>query len=271
MILVWLVIRFFMKSVVVRPVVGIGEVAARVGQGDFSAQTDVHSLDEIGHLALRINQMVDELREKFHLQKFVSRQTIDAVKKSTLDGVKLGGERKVATVFFSDIRGFTSYSENVEPERVVTMLNKCLATQAQIVKEYKGDIDKYVGDELVAVFEGADMVKNAVRGAIAVQKAMRKELGAEATEDINVGIGINTGDMIMGAMGSEDRMDYTVIGDNVNLGARLCSAAKPGQILLAHSSAEHILDDPEFSLRKLEPISVKGKVHPIIVYEVVCT
>jgi class 3 adenylate cyclase len=269
MILVWLVIRFFMKSVVVGPVVGIGEVAARVGQGDFSVQSDVHSIDEIGHLARRINQMVDELREKFHLQKFVSRQTIDAVKKSNLEGVKLGGERKVATVFFSDIRGFTSYSENVEPEKVVTMLNRCLAMQARIVKEYKGDIDKFVGDELVAVFEGQEMVKNAVRAAIEVQKAMKQALEAEGAETINVGIGINTGDMIMGAMGSEERMDYTVIGDNVNLGARLCSTAKPGQILLAYSSAHHILEDSEFSLRKLDPLAVKGKAQPIIVYEVV--
>ena len=271
MILVWLVIRFFMKSVVVNPVVGIGEVAARVGQGDFTVQSDVHSLDEIGHLARRINQMVDELREKFHLQKFVSRQTIDAVRNSALEGVKLGGERKVATVFFSDIRGFTSYSEKVEPERVVAMLNRCLATQAKIVKEYEGDIDKYVGDELVAVFEGQDMVKNAVRAAIAVQKAMREALGVEGAENINVGIGINTGEMIMGAMGSDERMDYTVIGDNVNLGARLCSAANPGQVLLAYSSAEYILRDPEFTLRKLEPIAVKGKVQPVVVYEVVRT
>jgi adenylate cyclase len=184
--------------------------------------------------------MVHELREKCHLQKFVSRQTIDAVRKSTLEGVKLGGERKIATVFFSDIRGFTSYSENVEPERVVTMLNKCLATQAQIVKECTGDIDKYVGDELVAVFEGPDMVKNAVRAAIRVQNAMHETLHIEVKEDISVGIGINTGEMIMGAMGSKERMNCTVIGDNVNLAARLCSAAKPGQILLAQSSTEHL-------------------------------
>lgn len=269
MILVWLVIRFFMKSVVVEPVVGIGEVAARVGQGDFSVQSDVTSSDEIGHLARRINQMVDELREKFHLQKFVSRQTIDAVKKSTVEGVKLGGERKIATVFFSDIRGFTSYSEKVEPERVVAMLNRCLAVQAKIVKEYKGDIDKYVGDELVAVFEGEDMVSNAVRAAIAVQSAMREALKVEGAENINVGIGINSGEMVMGAMGSEERMDYTVIGDNVNLGARLCSAAKPGQILIADSSVEYIRNVTQFELRKLEPISVKGKTQPIIVYEVV--
>jgi class 3 adenylate cyclase len=269
MVLVWLVIRFFMKSVVVKPVVWIGEVAARVGQGDFSAQADVRSLDEIGNLAKRINQMVHELREKFHLQKFVSRQTVDAVRRSTIEGVKLGGERKLATVFFSDIRGFTSISEKVEPERVVSMLNTCLAHQAAIVGQFNGDIDKYVGDEVVAVFEGPDMVADAVRAALMIQRTIRELFPADDKDIIAVGVGINTGEMIMGAMGSEERMDYTVIGDNVNLGARLCNAAKSGQILLSQVSAEYISKNAEFELKKLEPISVKGKEQPIVVYEVV--
>ena len=267
-LLVWLVIRYFMRSVVLKPVLGIGDVASRVGQGDFSAQASVGSLDEIGRLASRINQMVVELREKFHLQKFVSKQTVDAVKKSTLNGVKLGGERKTATVFFSDIRGFTAFSEQVEPERVVAMLNQCLASQAAIVKEFGGDIDKYVGDELVAVFEGPEMVSNAVRAAVKIQKELERILSADEHDTIKIGIGINTGEMVMGAMGSEERMDYTVIGDNVNLGARLCSAAKPGQILISQFSAQHLHNDAEFTLNRLEPLAVKGKEQPVEVYEV---
>jgi adenylate cyclase len=258
-----------MKTLVVGPVLGIEDVAARVGKGDFTAQAEVRSLDEIGSLAHRINQMVNELREKFHLQKFVSQQTVDAVKKSTIEGIKLGGERKSATVFFSDIRGFTAYSERVEPERVVSMLNRCLSTQAGIVKEFGGDIDKYVGDELVAVFEGTDMVKRAVRAAIKIQKELLTRVHIDDKATIKIGIGINTGEMIMGAMGSEERMDYTVIGDSVNLGARLCSAAHPGQILLSHMSAEYIQNDPELRLRRLDPLSVKGKERSIEVYEVI--
>jgi class 3 adenylate cyclase len=266
---VWMVIRFFMKSLVVGPVLGIEDVAARVGKGDFTAQAKIGSLDEIGSLAKRINQMVNELREKFHLQKFVSQQTVDAVKKSTIEGIKLGGERKSATVFFSDIRGFTAYSEKFEPERVVSMLNRCLSTQAMIIKEFGGDIDKYVGDELVAVFEGTDMVRRAVLAAIKIQKELLKRVHLDDKATIKIGIGINTGEMIMGAMGSEERMDYTVIGDSVNLGARLCSAAEPGQILLSHMSAQHIPNDPELRLRRLDPISVKGKERSVDVYEVI--
>ncbi|MGA9408482.1 MAG: HAMP domain-containing protein, partial [Bacteroidota bacterium] len=156
--LVWFVLRIFMKRVVVHPIGNIGEVAQRVGQGDFSATATVQSKDEIGDLADRINQMIIGLRERFHLQKFVSQQTVDAIRQADSMGVKLGGERKIATVFFSDVRGFTSFSEKVEPERVVAMLNSILSRQTAIVKKYGGDIDKFVGDELVAVFWGDDMV-----------------------------------------------------------------------------------------------------------------
>lgn len=265
LLLVWGVIRLFMQSVVVKPVQVIEQVATRVGEGDFSVHAQVASRDEIGNLAKRINEMVQGLRERFHLQKFVSRQTVEAIRRSDLQGVRLGGERKQATVFFSDIRGFTAYSERVEPERVVTMLNHCLSRQSAIVRKNGGDIDKYVGDELVAVFEGDKMVENAVRAALEVQEDIQRNRGEEP---IGLGIGINTGEMVMGAMGSDERMDYTVIGDNVNLGSRLCGAARQGQILIAESSASFIQDHPEFELLPLEPLHVKGKQAPVKVFQV---
>jgi class 3 adenylate cyclase len=266
-LLVWLVLRLFMKHVVVHPIGNIGDVAQRVGRGDFSATAVVQSKDEIGDLANRINEMIVGLRERFHLQKFVSQQTVDAVRQADSMGVKLGGERKTATVFFSDVRGFTSFSEKVEPERVVAMLNSILSRQTDIVKKYGGDIDKFVGDELVAVFLGEEMVKRAVECALEIQQTMN-DVSATAGEDVGIGIGINTGEMVMGAMGSEDRMDFTVIGDSVNLGARLCSAAKRGQILLSGNSAEHLAGANSIHLMKLDPIRVKGKEQPIEIFEV---
>jgi len=267
-LLVWIVIRYFMKSVVVQPVQNIEKVAARVGKGDFTAQTDVRSNDEIGSLAQHINDMVKGLRERFHLEKFVSQQTVRAVRSADEEGIRLGGERKIATVFFSDIRGFTAYSEKVDPERVVRMLNNCLSRQATIIKHYGGDIDKYVVDEMVAVFEGTAMVERAVRAALDIQSSLKDSLEEVDRTIINIGIGIHTGEMVMGAMGSPERMDYTVIGDNVNLGARLCSAAKGGQILLSESSAKHLNSTNEYHLTPLEPIMVKGKEAPIKIYEV---
>ena len=265
---VYLALRYFMRTVVVRPVQLIEGVAHRVGKGDLSANADVSSKDEIGNLARRINEMVQGLRERFHLQKFVSQGTVDAVRLADQSGVKLGGVRKTATVFFSDIRGFTAYSEKVSPERVVTMLNHCLTRQSSIVRKYGGDIDKYVGDELVAVFVGDKMVENAVRAAIDIQKEMRDNATVEDRNVLNIGIGINTGDMVMGAMGSDERMDFTVIGDNVNLGARLCSAAKAGQVLISEFSAKLVSGTDAFRLRELEPMNVKGKQDALKVFEV---
>lgn len=265
--LVWLVLRIFMKLVVVKPINVIGEAAMEVGRGNFSAAADVHSNDEIGDLAKRFNAMIQGLRERFHLEKFVSRQTVDFIKKADERGVKLGGERKKATVFFSDVRGFTAYTEKVEPEHVVKLLNALFSRQAEIVKKYGGDIDKYVGDELVAVFQCDNMVEKAVRCAVEIQQAM-KNLHAELGEEISIGIGINTGEMVMGAMGSEERMDFTVIGDVVNLGARLCSAAERGQVLISEQTAEYLFNNSFFHLTKLEPMKVKGKESFIQVYEV---
>lgn len=265
-LLVWLVLRIFMKVVVVTPIGSLGSVVREVGNGNFSVSSNVTSNDEIGELGTRINEMIVGLRERFHLQKFVSQQTVDYVQRASAMGVKLGGERKTATVFFSDVRGFTAFSEKVEPERVVAMLNSILSRQAAIVKKYGGDIDKYVGDELVAVFQGEQMVRQAVLCSIEIQRMMCS-IPELIGDDIAIGIGINTGEMVMGAMGSEDRMDFTVIGDAVNLGARLCSAAGRGQIIVSEFAAAYIANDPEIRLTRLEPIRVKGKEKEIAIFE----
>ena len=154
------------------------------------------------------------------------------------------------------------------PNASSLMLNSILSRQTAIVKKYGGDIDKFVGDELVAVFLGNKMVKRAVECAMEIQQTMN-DVASTAGEDVGIGIGINTGEMVMGAMGSEERMDFTVIGDSVNLGARLCSAAKRGQILLSGSSADYIVKrNNSIQLVKLDPISVKGKEQPIEIFEV---
>jgi len=261
---------FIFSGGISKPILEVGRVAQIVGKGNFSTMVPkLKSGDEIAELGNRMNEMIIGLRERFELQKFVSGNTIDAIKRADVDGIKLGGTREVATVFFSDIRGFTAFSEKVEPEIVIEMLNKYLREQARLVKKYGGDIDKYVGDELVAVFKGNDMVDNAMKCAVEIHQKIT-ELNSGATNwDIAVGIGINSGDMIMGAMGSEERMDYTVLGDNVNLGARLCSAATKNQTIISSSSYNMIQNKEIFSISPLEPIKVKGKDKPLTIYEVV--
>jgi adenylate cyclase len=183
---------------------------------------------------------------------------------NNLSSVEPGGERKEVTVFFSDVRGFTRWSEKRAPEEVIDMLNTCLRFQADIVKEFGGDVDKFVGDELVAVFEGEKKEANAVNAAIKILQTMGSVMGQHP--DIAIGVGINTGEVVMGAVGSRDRMDYTVIGNHVNLGARLCSNAKPGQILVSQPVFERL--ERRIQANELEPISVKGIEKRVRIYEI---
>ena len=211
--------------------------------------------------------MVVGLNERFHLQKFVSGGTMLAIRDSA-GGIRLGGQRRRATMLFSDIRGYTAFSERVDPEVVVEMLNLYFQHQAEIVQSHGGDVDKYVGDQLLAVFQGEDMVGDAVRAAIRIQE-QTAELSREHPEwGLALGIGINVGDVVMGAMGSTDRMDYTVLGDNVNLAARLCSHAGAGRILLSECAREAVEGCADFTTSTLTPLAVKGKRAPVPVFEV---
>jgi len=253
-----------------RPILEVSSVARQVGQGNFNVRVGpLCGHDEISMLGGQINTMIQGLQEHFHLQKFVSGDTLRAVRQAGADGVKLGGERRAATVLFSDIRGFTAFSEKVPPETVIQMLNTYLRAQAKIVKKYHGDIDKYVGDELVAVFQGEAMADNAIGCASEIHRQVEK-LNQEAEEwNIACGIGINSGEMVMGAMGSEERMDYTILGDNVNLGARLCANAPPHTTLISDRTLAYIQKPQQFIITPLEPIQVKGKALPVTIFSVI--
>ena len=145
--------------------------------------------------------------------------------------VSLGGSRRELVVLFTDIRGFTSFSEKRTPEEVVSMLNRYLGFQAEIVPRHEGSIDKFVGDEMVALFTGDRALERAISCAVEIQRRIRQEHETDPVP-ISIGIGINYGPVILGNMGAENRLDYTVISSEVNLGARLCSAAEGGQILI---------------------------------------
>jgi adenylate cyclase len=252
-----------------RPILKIDRVANEVAQGNFQARVEgVRSRDEIGDLARRMNDMVVGLNERFQLAKFVSSGTLTAIKSADQEGVRLGGERRLVTMVFCDIRGYTAFAERHDPEIVVEVLNLYFQNLSELVVGHGGDIDKYVGDQIVAVFQGEQMVTNAVRCALAMQRKMAVLAGEHPDWHLAVGIGINTGEVIMGAMGSRERMDYTVLGDHVNLAARLCAQAGPGQTLLSHSSYRAIVGLSEFAIAALAPIVVRGKSEPVPVYQV---
>jgi hypothetical protein len=149
-------------------------------------------------------------------------------------------------------------------------MNVYLNLQAKVIHQFGGTIDKFVGDEVMAIFEGRGNEINAVRAAVEIQSYC-KELNAarlaSGEKTINIGIGLNNGEVVMGNMGSEDHMDYTVIGDNINVAARMCGIAQPGMVLASKAIAEAIGD--QASLKDQHPVMVKGKDQPIGIAEVV--
>jgi hypothetical protein len=158
----------------------------------------------------------------------------------------------------------------MRPEDVVRLMNVYLNLQAKVIHQFGGTIDKFVGDEVMAIFEGRGSEINAVRAAVEIQRycrALNAARQAAGEKTISIGIGLNNGEVVMGNMGSEDHMDYTVIGDNINVAARMCGIAQPGMVLISRSIADVIGD--EAVLKDLHPVIVKGKDQPIGIAEVV--
>ena len=185
--------------------------------------------------------------------------------------LKLGGEKRYATFLFTDVRGFTSMSENLEPEQVTYIMNKALTAQQSAVQKHGGMVDKYIGDAMMAIFNAPLDLDNhenkAIDCALDIQKNMEvlnDELVEKGIKPVAIGIGINTGYAVIGNMGSEQRFDYTAIGDAVNIGARLESGTKEAgvDILIGRNSALK----SDYELELLEPLKVKGKNEPLQVY-----
>jgi adenylate cyclase len=181
------------------------------------------------------------------------------------DLLKLGGERKRCTYLFTDVRGFTAMSEKLEPEEVTEIMNVALTIQADAVKKHGGMVDKYIGDAMMAIFNAPMDLPNheqkAVDCAIEIQQNIKNiNLG------VNIGIGINTGDAIIGNMGSADRFDYTAIGDAVNVGARTESACKEAGADLLITKAT--MSNCNNKFKELKPIKVKGKSKPLEIYTI---
>lgn len=232
-ILLALLLTQFMTNTIIRPVKIIGDVCRGVTEGDFEKTVDIPNNDEIGRLGTTVNTMVRGLHERFMLSKYVSKSTLESLHADRR------GEMVNLTMFFSDIRGFTSYSESRKPEDVVHYLNEMLAMQSEIITRNGGDIDKYVGDEIVAIFAGPESDLAACRAALDI----RDELAVHAETrfgGLRVGFGIHTGKVILGMIGSEERADFTVIGDTVNTASRLCDAAKPLQVVLSDATYRQV-------------------------------
>jgi adenylate cyclase len=205
------------------------------------------------------------------LERFLSPEVAEMVVANP--DLRLGGVNQKVTVMFADIRGFTPMSETLEPGRVVEILNEYFTRVTEVIFDCGGMLDKYIGDAVMAVF-GAPISKgndssNAVNSAIQIQRLLielNRDAAARHWPELRVGIGINSGIVTAGNIGSPRRLDYTVVGDTVNTASRLMSNAAGGQILISHSTAAETGD--EFDLELLPELRVKGRTEPVKVFQV---
>ncbi len=248
----------------------LSDGARQVGQGNLGVQIQVSSKDELGMLAHEFNNMLQHLREKLHMQKFVSKLTVDMIR----DSVRADTGRPLAikhevTVLFSDVRNFSSIAEQLDPSEIVKLINIYFDLQTRIIESHNGVVDKFMGDQIMAIFQGPSMADDVLRAAVEVQRQIRmvnqKRMAADKIT-LEMGVGINSGSAVLGNMGSSNRMDYTVIGDVVNVAARLCAAAKSGQIITSYNVAKSV--NGSYPTSRLKSISVKGRMQEIEVCEV---
>lgn len=220
-----------------------------------------------------------EGREKRRVKHLFSRYVSPDVYGELLrdpDGARLGGHRRHMTVLFSDIRGFTTLSERGRPEEVVGQLNEYFSRMVPIVFAHRGTVDKFVGDMIMALFgaplDDAEHADHAVQTALAMTAelaTLNREWAAQGRSPLDIGIGINTGDMVAGNLGSDAIMSYTVIGDNVNLGARLESLNKDFRSRVIISEFTRVSLKGRYDIRSLGDVVVKGKSVPVSIHEVV--
>ena len=247
-----------------------------VEKGDLDFRIEVESKDELGELAESFNEMIGDLKEKERVKALFGRFLPKAVADRALEHqgeIQLGGEEKDVAILFSDIRGFTSLSERLSPPEVVAMLNDYYTRMIDVLFDNDGTLDKTIGDAIMAVFgapvSDPDSAGKALRtalGMMEVLKGFNAERQAAGKEPIHIGIGVNTGVVVAGNLGSVKQLSYTVIGDEVNLASRMCSNAKAGQILV--TEAVYRKTKWQFQFNSLEPIKVKNVTNPVQVYEV---
>ena len=270
------IVALAMASSITTPIQVLVRGMEEVRNGNLAMEVRIPNKDEIGTLAGAFNFMLAGLREreriKVTFKRYVSKQVAEKLLEER--DVVVTGERRRASILFSDIRGFTPMAERMTPEEVVSMLNEYFGVMIDIIFEYEGTLDKFIGDAIMAVFGAPVRHKDdplrAVKTAIAMQKALaelNEERDRRGAEAIYMGVGISTGDVVAGNIGSEKRMEYSVIGDHVNLAARIQSKSGRGRILICPATYRAV--GSEIKTIPLEPVMLKGKSHPVQIYEVV--
>jgi class 3 adenylate cyclase len=244
----------------------------RVAKGDYERPVSVVGNDEFAAMQRGFNEMLASARERQFLERafgrYVSPVVLDRLR-GVGAGAMLVGERRVATVMFSDIRGFTAMSTTLAPEQVIAVLNAYMSLMIETIARYDGYINKFVGDAILVVFNvPLDQPDHALR-ALACARAMQRELaaanarGAFGAQQLRMGVGVNTGPLVAGNLGNERQVEFTVLGDTVNVASRACSKAAGDEVVLtaeARAAALETLRPAESVVtRDLGNVALKGK------------
>lgn len=265
-----------LARMMVGPLTALMQGVRAIGEGNLEQHIELKRSDELGVLTDAFNNMAANLRDKEFIkstfERYVSKQLAEQILEQK-DELRLGGEVREVTVLFSDIRRFTSLAEKLPPEQVVEILNNYFTRMIDIVNRHEGMVDKLMGDSVMALFGApisiGDDPLRAIRCAVEMQREgllFSQEQEAKGQPALPMGIGINTGPVVAGNIGSSTKMEYTVIGDEVNIAARMQGIAKPGEVLISENTFRLVAKD--IKATPLEPITFKGKNSVVAVYRV---
>jgi class 3 adenylate cyclase len=279
-VLLGLVFTYILVSIMVAPVGGLVKGVLAIAGGDFDSRVPVRFLakgNELGELTKAFNDMSKSLSENEMLRGAFTRYVSDAALKQILsDPSKTGlhSRRALATIYSSDVRGFTAMSETLEPEHVVQVINTYLSLQTEIILKHEGVVDKFIGDATIGVFgketERDDDALRAVKAALEVQASIaqlnveREKAGEPAKV---IGIGVNTGVVVTGNMGSTKKMEYTTAGENRILADKMCDACTGGKVWISEATYALVQDD--VIVEEKPPLTMKGRSEPFPIFEVV--
>ena len=260
----------YLARSITNPLSHLANAVKRIEAGDYAKQVPVRSRDELGELADSVNSMASGLAEKEKVRDLLGKVVSHQIAEELLSNpVELGGEERTATILFSDIRGFTSYCEDLPPQQVLGELNKVLSCISDIVEAHNGVVDKFQGDAVMALFGAPVSSRDDAANAMAAGLEIIAAVGS-AENPLSACVGINTGLVVAGNLGSANRLNYSVIGDAVNLAARLEGLTRLYNVANIVSAASKAAA-PEFVYRELDEVQVVGKSRSVSIYELVGT
>ena len=261
---------FFAARSVAKPIADMRGALARIETGDFAARVPVDDGSEVGFLQAGFNRMAAGLMERERLREvfgtYVDRDIAEHILR---EGTSLEGEEVEVTVMFLDVRDFTGFAERAPAREVVATINRLFERVVPLVHDHKGHVDKFVGDGMLAVFGAPrrqpDHADLALRAALQIARAVQEEFGA----GLSVGIGLNSGTVVAGNVGGGGRLEFSVIGDAVNVAARVEAATRQtGDTILLSGRTKELLTDPAASLSERPGIALKGKREQVPLYAV---